>query len=76
MKHEYLIRFAEKFRLPATSSKVEQSKFFGSWCFFVYFIFFKFYQATLCLDEVREDSLSETVHVAISSEGASYDFLN
>jgi hypothetical protein len=30
MKHEYLIRFAEKFHLPATSSKVEPSKFFGS----------------------------------------------
>lgn len=51
MKHEFLLRFAEKFRLPSSSIKSESSKFLGS--------------------EIREANQSETVHVAIASEGAS-----
>ena len=30
MKHELLIRFAEKFQLPSTSTKQEQAKYLGS----------------------------------------------
>ena len=29
MKHEFLVRFAEKFRFPTTSAKQESAKYFG-----------------------------------------------
>jgi hypothetical protein len=30
MKHEFLVRFAEKFQLASSSSKQEQAKYLGS----------------------------------------------
>jgi hypothetical protein len=71
MKHEFLVRFAEKFQLASSSSKQEQAKYLGSkGKNFLWIKIFKFNEIFF-KGEIRVDTPSELVHVAIASEGVS-----